>query len=96
MCEWGDNTMVEVTIPEDLSCTGEERIKACAIDSCIAPIVEALERGGIKMRGSCCGHNRGVGDIHLQDGRMLIILDPKTTNRYLKNRSKINPGIIIT
>ncbi len=44
------------------------------IDGCIAPIVKALQRGGIDMRASCCGHGKGRGSIHLQDGRTLLIL----------------------
>ena len=29
------------------------------------------------MLGSCCGHNRGIGDIQLRDGRHLLILPHK-------------------
>ncbi|MCK4760213.1 MAG: hypothetical protein KAT69_09185 [Candidatus Aminicenantes bacterium] len=43
------------------------------IDKCIAPIVEALQKGGIDMRGSCCGHGKGPGRIDLQDGRTIQI-----------------------
>lgn len=27
------------------------------------------------MRGSCCGHGKDFGDIHLQDGRVLVVTD---------------------
>lgn len=43
------------------------------IDSCIAPIVAALNAGGIATLGSCCGHGKSNGDILLADGRVLII-----------------------
>jgi hypothetical protein len=77
VCEWGTTTPVRVKIPADLSCIGEERWKDVAIDSCIAPIVSALQSGGIDMRGSCCGHGDLPGCIHLQDGRVLVIQDER-------------------
>jgi len=64
---------VLVKIPADLSCTGFTRFKYENIDACIAPIVQALQQAGIDMRGSCCGHGKTDGNIHLQDGRILII-----------------------
>lgn len=73
MCKWGTEEKVLVTIPADLSYTGKERKAIKGIDKCIAPIVRALENGGVKMRGSCCGHGKTDGHIHLQDGRILII-----------------------
>jgi len=92
MCKWGTTRNVLVKIPEDLSCTGYARMKHEAIDACIAPIVEALQRGCIDMRGSCCGHGKGVGDIHLQDGRVLIIADYK---QFLKHREQINELLLL-
>jgi hypothetical protein len=76
MCQHGNTRPVYVKIPADLSCTGGERWKHAQIDSCIADIVEALQQGGIDMRGSCCGHGKQFGDIQLQDGRVLLILTP--------------------
>ena len=73
MCDWGTDRMVEVRIAPDLSSTGEEKWKAVGIDACIADIVEALQRGGINMRASCCGHGQGDGRIDLADGRVLVI-----------------------
>jgi hypothetical protein len=72
MCtnEW---SVVRVRIPADLSCMGAAKWKRAKIDACIAPIVRALQRGGIDMRGSCCGHGKTKGHIDLQDGRVLII-----------------------
>jgi len=73
MCKFGTNEKVLVKIPADLSCTGEEEWREMGIDSCIAPLVKALQEGGIDMSSSCCGHGRPLGDIWLQDGRILLI-----------------------
>ena len=73
MCKQGNNILVKVKIPADLSHTGKIHWKRMAIDKCIAPIVRALQKDGIDMRGSCCGHNERNGYITLQDKRTLII-----------------------
>ena len=73
MCEWGTEVAVYVRIPADLSSTGKASWKIVGIDACIAPLVEALQNGGINMRGSCCGHGKGPGEIVLDDGRTLRI-----------------------
>jgi hypothetical protein len=65
--------MIKVKIPADLSCTGKTKWKRVSIDYCIAPIVKALQGASIDMRGSCCGHGKQCGNIHLQDNRVLII-----------------------
>ena len=77
MCKWGTSKKVRVKIPADLSSTDKEKWKMVDIDSCIADIVEALQKAGIDMRASCCGHNEYVGFITLQDGRILVILPKK-------------------
>jgi hypothetical protein len=74
MCQYGTFELVRVRIPSDLSCSGRAKWKRKPIDKCIAPIVRALQEGGIMMRGSCCGHGRGEGDIELEDGRHLRII----------------------
>lgn len=73
MCKWGTDTIVRVRIPADLSHTGEARWKNVGIDSCIAPIVKALQDAGIDMRTSCCGHGTRNGEIALADGRTLAV-----------------------
>ena len=73
MCKWGTDTEVLVKIDPSLSSTGEAKWKRVGIDSCIAPIVEALQKGGIDMLASCCGHGKGLGRIDLADGRVLLI-----------------------
>ena len=77
MCKWGKVRNVLVKIPADLSSTGFDKMQYEPIDECIAPIVEALQKGCIDMRGSCCGHGKAFGDIYLQDGRVLIIVPAK-------------------
>ena len=77
MCKHGTTVEVEVTIPDYRYTTMEgvklAHKKICLIDSCIASIVEALEKGGVLMSGSCCGHGKRDGSILLQDGRELVI-----------------------
>ena len=77
---------VWVKIPADLSFNGKEHWKNAKIDACIAPIVKALQKANIDMRGSCCGHGKGEGDIHLQDGRALIVLNPYQADKYYTKR----------
>ncbi len=78
MCQYNkDYILVKVLIPADLSHTGRERWDKKPIDKCIANIVVALQKAGINMRSSCCGHGRGDGEILLQDGRVLTIHTPK-------------------
>lgn len=73
MCEWGNEVCCVVEVPADLSHTGAVFEKLVGIDSCIAPIVDALNKAGIKTRQSCCGHYKMDGQIDLQDGRMIIV-----------------------
>lgn len=73
MCKWGTYKTVRVRIPKDLSHTGVAYWKDVAIDSCIADLVDALQKAGINMRHSCCGHFKTDGEIILEDGRKLII-----------------------
>lgn len=82
MCNQGEYELVKVKIPADLSHTGKSYWKKAKIDKCIAPIVKALQEGGIDMRESCCGHGQRDGDIHLQDGRILVI--KKDGDKYLR------------
>jgi hypothetical protein len=77
MCDWGTEVLVNVKIPADLSHTGTAYERQFGIDACIAPIVDALQRGGVDMRGSCCGHGKAQGSIELADGRTLTIVPRK-------------------
>jgi len=52
--------------------------RKCRIDKCIAPIVRALNEGGILTAMSCCGHGEGDGFIliyHQNKYRLLIVLE---------------------
>jgi hypothetical protein len=73
MCAWGTERIVNVTIPADLSHSGEAYKRAVGIDACIADLVEAMESAGLFMRSSCCGHGTQDGRIELQDGRVLVL-----------------------
>ena len=76
MCKWGTEVELRVPIPANLSHTGKRRWGVRKIDACIAPIVDALNKGGVLTDGCCCGHGKADGNIHLQDGRVLTILLP--------------------
>ena len=82
---------VNVRISSDLSATGKTNFRIKQIDSCIAPIVEALQKNGIDMRGSCCGHGKAFGHILLEDGRVLVIF-PTTKEVYELNDKLRNKG----
>lgn len=86
MCRRGTTEKVLVKIPADLSCTEKEKWKQVGIDRCIASLVRALQEGGIDMRGSCCGHGGSLGDIHLQDGRVLLIANESCLYRGSRTR----------
>jgi hypothetical protein len=86
MCKHGTNTNVMVKVAAHLSSTGVDKWREFGIDSCIAPIVRALQEGGIDMLASCCGHGHGPGEILLRDGRTLLILPART----LADRNAVN------
>lgn len=73
MCKWGDTVEMTVTIPATLSHTGADRSAVKPIDRCIAPIVRALNEGGVLTVASCCGHGTSDGSIVLGDGRELFV-----------------------
>lgn len=83
MCKWGTYEEVEVTIPADLSYSGEERVAIKKIDACIAPIIRALNEAGIKTRSSCCGHGKCDGHISLWDHTELVIKWGKEGEKWL-------------
>jgi hypothetical protein len=83
MCEWGVSVKLDVTIPAHLSSTGEDKRKVVDVDSCIAPLVKALNDGGVPTIASCCGHGKRPGNIALCDGRELIIAPDYETGRLI-------------
>lgn len=74
MCIWGTETILEV---------GGKRV---AVDSCIAPLVEALNRAGVPTKASCCGHGRQPGNIALADGRELLLVSCYEQARQLERQ----------
>ena len=77
MCKWGSDIVLWVPIPAELSYTGEFRWDYKGVDSCIAPIVQALNDAGIYTASCCCGHGKADGSILLHDGREIIIKNKK-------------------
>lgn len=75
MCEWGDTVEVRVLVSGRHSHSGKPEWRVKAIDRCIAPLVEALQKPGTYTDSSCCGHGTAPGSIVLQDGRVLMIVD---------------------
>jgi len=73
MCKHGEIVLLKVLVPKELSYTGKARWEIKGIDTCIAPIVKALNDAGIYTSNSCCGHGKEDRSILLQDGRELII-----------------------
>lgn len=73
MCQHGDTVTLRLKTKALLSHTGQDYWRDWEIDRCIAPVVKALQDGGIDMLGSCCGHGRGDGEILLADGRELVV-----------------------
>lgn len=65
---------MEVTIVGALSHTGGDRRAHKPIDLCIAPLVRALDAGGVRMRASCCGHGKAPAEIALDDGTTIFRL----------------------
>lgn len=43
-------------------------------DPCLAPLVKALNDGGISTVASCCGHGTHVGSVALSDGRWIVVM----------------------
>ena len=74
--------MLTVWVPAELSHTGEGREEQKPIDPCIAPIVKALNEGGVITVSSCCGHGVEDGTIALLDGRELIVRGSGTISPY--------------
>ena len=77
MCKWGTDTVLDLPIPAHLSHTGKRYMKKVPVDTCIAPIVKALDAAGFEMTDSCCGHEKAHGMIGLADGRCLMIIKAK-------------------
>lgn len=73
MCKWGTEVVLNLTVAAENSHTGQAYVRPFGVDSCIAPIVKALNDAGIATTQSCCGHGKSDGEIALADGRKLRI-----------------------
>ena len=79
---------LRVLIAADLSHAGNAYWRNVKIDACIAPIVDALNKGGVLTRQSCCGHGKADGRIDLQDGRVLIVHAPNDGTKPREGRGE--------
>lgn len=93
MCKHGTDVLVRVKVAAHLSSTGEEKWREFGIDACIAPIVKALQDGGIDMLASCCGHGKADGRIDLADGRVLTIHDGSGERNRPPASESLNYGV---
>jgi len=94
MCERGTEVLLEVTIPAHLSHTSAAYKKRVGIDACIAPLVKALNDGGVETWASCCGHGLEPGQIMLADGRVLLVCGDALTAKCVGNDLKSGDLIV--
>ena len=78
MCDRG------TTLPVKLSTPDYRGHPVADVDSCIAPIAQALNDAGIRTVASCCGHGIRPGIIMLSDGRELVIAPDYDTARKVE------------
>lgn len=84
MCDQHSTVLVHIPGATSRGHLGQER----AIDECIAPVVDALNRAGVPTLASCCGHG-GIGSIILEDGRELVIAPDRNIAREALRRLTI-------
>jgi len=61
MCEYGSDSSVRLN---GRSFAGG---KAIRVDSCIAPVIQAIQDAGLRTSSCCCGHGRGASLIVWED-----------------------------
>lgn len=66
MCDW--------SLPDEVIARDDTGRPTVFCDPCIAPIVRALNEGGIPTAASCCGHGNRTGRISLVSGRDLFLV----------------------
>jgi len=76
MCKKGNH--VEMKVRVDIN-GGVIIFRQQPIDSCIAPLVKALNDAGIYTASCCCGHGEELGHIWLHDARVLVIMPSPAT-----------------
>lgn len=80
MCKWGTDVTLSLPTLRD-GVIGPSR--EWFVDACIAPLIKALNDGGVITIASCCGHGKAPGNIALVDGRELFIVSDYDTGRKL-------------
>lgn len=70
MCDGHSDVLVLIPTASERWEHGRKR----GIDGCIAPLVAALNAGGVATVASCCGHGDRPGNVALADGRELLIV----------------------
>lgn len=73
MATWARRTTQPLPWGDEPSALLTHRGKSFSVDASIAPIVEALNAGGVPTVASCSGHGKTVGVVSLKDGRELLI-----------------------
>jgi len=71
MCEYGNTKMCRVLTVADDSHTGKMRWDWKPVDSCIAEVVDMLNKYGILTRSCCCGHGVAKSSVILHSGQTL-------------------------
>jgi len=69
MCDHPNREAAMVVIERD-----EDGRPTIWCDPCIAPLVRALNEGGLPTVASCCGHGKLPSRIALADGREVVIV----------------------
>ena len=78
MCKRGNTVKMELPI------VGDFRQGIADIDKCLAPIIKALNDGGVLTTGCCCGHGEIMGYILLANGKYLGVFPNRRT--FMKHR----------
>ena len=59
---------------------------------CIADIVAALNTSNITTVASCCGHEKLLGIVSLEDGRQLVIVPTLEEALHIVNKKMNSDG----
>lgn len=83
MCEWDGHWKHQ----RPITING----KVESIDSCIVPLITALNCAGLQTIASCCGHGNQPVSVILKDDSWLLILDRKMAKEVCSLFPSINP-----
>lgn len=68
MCDYANRETAMTVLYRDA--TGQPTVWC---DPCLAPLVRALNDGGLPTVASCCGHGRHPSRVTLADGREVFV-----------------------